>query len=111
MLTLSGLTAENYELLIDGKSVGKFSRTDLEQGVNLALFDTPMVQQSLEVQKLTNHHSDLFRVRWHQIQMAFAGEPSLDKALKALETLEQDVVKKQRATAKPVVHTYVLKVS
>jgi lysophospholipase L1-like esterase len=46
ILQVQSLESGQYELLIDGKSVSSFSREDLQHGVNLALYKTPMLEQA-----------------------------------------------------------------
>jgi lysophospholipase L1-like esterase len=45
MLRVAGLEPGRYQLLIDEKSIGVFSRTELQNGLNLALYKTPMLEQ------------------------------------------------------------------
>lgn len=115
ILSVRGLTGERYELRIDGKAVGEFSRTEWETGVNLAILKTPMVQQAEKVKWLTDRHNDVFMARWREVQMRlksepglFEAEPGLSKTLASLESFEEQVVAQQRAAAKPVPHTYEL---
>lgn len=106
MLTVTGLPANTYDLKIDGKTVGTFTRDQLEAGINLALIDTPMVQQALQVQDLTNSHNSLFMTRWREIQMRYADLPKLASALAALDGGEEAVVRMQYVAAKPVLRQY-----
>jgi lysophospholipase L1-like esterase len=48
-LRVTGLAEGSYELRIDGSVVGTFSRSELEAGVNLALYGTPMRAQAFPV--------------------------------------------------------------
>ncbi|OQP40053.1 GDSL family lipase [Niastella yeongjuensis] len=50
MLTVHGLNNGNYSLLIDGKSIGKYSGEQLGAGINLALIKTtPQYDQAMTV--------------------------------------------------------------
>ena len=52
-LVVSGLAAGNYELKIDGQSVGEYAAADLQAGVNLAEnAKTPQYQQSAAATKI-----------------------------------------------------------
>ena len=52
ILSVHGLAAGNYELKIDGSSVGHYSARDLEDGVNLAFNEkTPQFKQAQTVAK------------------------------------------------------------
>jgi len=46
MLRVESLDPGRYQLLIDGKPIAVFSRDELEHGVNLALYKTPMLDQA-----------------------------------------------------------------
>jgi lysophospholipase L1-like esterase len=45
-LRVESLEADRYELLIDAKPVAEFTRDELQHGVNLALYKTPMLDQA-----------------------------------------------------------------
>lgn len=46
MLSFDSLSKGQYELAIDGKAIASFSREELQHGVNLALYKTPMLDQA-----------------------------------------------------------------
>ncbi len=46
ILRVESLAPGRYDLTIDGKAVASFSRDELQQGVNLALLKTPMLEQA-----------------------------------------------------------------
>ena len=53
ILRVQNLPGKRYNLLIDGKSVGKYTAKDFSKGINLALNpETPQYKQALEVEKL-----------------------------------------------------------
>jgi lysophospholipase L1-like esterase len=110
-LKVTGLTASKYNLSIDGQKVETLSKEDLEKGVNLARFQTPMWKQAQEVLTLTRRHNDVHFTRWRQVQVPLekAGElPHMAEALRGLDDLEKDFVKQQRAAAQPKEHKYEL---
>lgn len=45
-LRVDSLEAGQYELMIDAKPIAQFTREELKQGVNLALYKTPMLDQA-----------------------------------------------------------------
>jgi lysophospholipase L1-like esterase len=102
-LQVTGLPAARYSLKIDGEPVGTYTREQLSEGVNLAMLSTPMAKQAAQVHALTVSHNNLHFVRWRQVQVPFQDNPTqqLPKALKALDALEEDLVKQQRAAAQP----------
>jgi len=107
-LKVKGLASGDYTLKIEGEPVGDFSSTQLAAGINLAIMNTPMVKQALQVQDFTNSHNQLFLMQWREIGMWRGGYPSSAKAMAALGALEKDQVEAQRAAAKPVEHKFEL---
>lgn len=103
LLKVTGLDGPNYTLKIDDESVGTFSRESLSQGINLAALSTPMVKQARAVHLLTIEHNGIQRARWRDVQVALQDErlPAVQQALDALGLLDGELIKRQRATAKP----------
>jgi lysophospholipase L1-like esterase len=102
-LKVRGLAAGRYTLRIDGETAGTFTAAELAAGVNLAAIPTPMLRQAAEVHALTLRHNNIHSTRWRQVQVPMEKDatPHLLKALDALDELEADVVKEQRAAAIP----------
>lgn len=109
-LKVAGLKSANYRLKIDGEEIGSFSKEQLSEGVNLATLPTPMTKQALAVHALTSRHNDLHQVRWRQVQMPLAKEDILEteRALSAIDRLDESIVKKQHSLALPKPHKYEL---
>lgn len=109
ILKVTSLDGKEYALKIDGETVGKFSREKFEEGLNLATLPTPMMKQAQQVHKLTLQHNDIHFNRWRQVQLKVGQDlPHLKKALEALDDLEADIVKEQRAAAQPKPRKYEL---
>jgi lysophospholipase L1-like esterase len=109
-LKVRGLAAGRYTLKIDGETAGSFTAEQLSGGVNLAVLPTPMSRQAMQVHALTLRHTGLHNTRWRQIQVPMEKDttPHLLKALDALDELEADVIREQRAAAQPVAHHFEL---
>ncbi len=109
-LKVSGLTAEKYQLKIDGNDVAELTKEELASGVNLAALDTPMMRQALAVHDLTRRHNDFHFLRWRTVQVPNEKREyaNMAKALEGLDALEADVVAEQRAAAKPKSHQFEL---
>ncbi len=109
-LKIIGLKGQRYLLKIDGQEVGTFSRPQLEEGLNLAQWPTPMVQQAQAVHTLTLKHNNIHATCWRELKVALAQEslPHLAQAVEALNTLEADLVTQQRQTAQPKARHYEL---
>jgi hypothetical protein len=113
-LKVTGLSAANFGLKIDGDEMGSFTREQLAGGINLATLPTPMAKQAAEVHKLTLQHNNIHFQRWRQIQVPLADgkSPRVQKATRelmaALDEEEADVLKEQRAAAQPRRHQFQL---
>ena len=113
-LKVTGLSAANFNLKIDGDDIGSFTREQLAEGINLATLPTPMAKQAAEVHKLTLQHNNIHFQRWRQIQVPFAEgkTPKVQEGAKvlmaALDEEETDGVKQQRAAAQPKPHQFQL---
>jgi lysophospholipase L1-like esterase len=107
-LKVRGLAAGRYALNIDSEPVGTFTAEQLAAGINLAELPTPMARQAAAVHALTLRHNNIHTARWRQVQVPMEKDsaPHLLKALEALDELETDVVKEQRAAAQPKPHRY-----
>ena len=102
-LKIRGLAAGRYTLKIDGDAAGTFTAEQLAGGINLATLPTPMARQAADVHALTLLHNNVHYARWRQVQVPLEknGDAHLLKALDALDDLEGDVLKQQRAAAQP----------
>jgi lysophospholipase L1-like esterase len=109
-LKVTGLKGQRYLLKIDGQEVGTFSRQQLEEGLNLAKWPTPMFQQAQAVHSLTLKHNNIHSTCWRELQVALAQQslPHLAQAVEALNNLEADLVAQQRETAQPEARHYEL---
>ena len=77
----------------------------------IRLGDTPMKAQAQGVLDLTRKHNDVHFLRWRQVQVPFADldASKLKAAADAIDDLEAEVVKRQRAHAEPQPHKFELK--
>jgi len=108
ILKVRGLSSGRYTLKIDGEAAGTFTSEEFAAGINLATVQTPMARQAAEVHALTLRHNNIHFARWRQVQVPLEKDaaPHLLKALDALDDLESDVLKEQRAAAQPKPHRY-----
>src|SRR5882724_13508111 len=113
-LKVTGLSAANFDLKIDGDEQGAFTREQLAEGINLATLPTPMAKQAAEVHKLTLQHNNIHFQRWRQIQVPLADgkSPRVQNAARdlmaALDQEEADLLKEQHAAAQPKRHQFQL---
>jgi lysophospholipase L1-like esterase len=110
ILQIRNLRMGRYKLSIDSLPIGEWSAADLANGVNLAVLDTPMSRQALVVRDLTVKHLDVHQQRFHtfQAQMQGLDLEHLDDTLKALDTLDNEIVNRQRIAAQPRPHVFQL---
>jgi hypothetical protein len=110
VLKVTGLAGATYSLAINGKSVGKFSREQLSDGINLALLPTPMMAQAAAVHALTLKRAAVHNTRWRNVQTPFEKEtmPRLTTILENLDALDADVAALQRSAAQPSAYFYEL---
>lgn len=105
-LKVIGLANGNYSLLIDERVVGTFSNDELNQGINLALLDTPMREQSIVVAFDTERKDSLELARFSIINDSAASEAS--KTAEALVHTLLSAVARQHQDARPRPHAYTL---
>lgn len=113
-LKVTGLTATNYALEIDGSTVGTFSKAQLAKGINLARYNTPMMEQANKVLTLVWHRVDVRFYGWRAIQVPLRIDPlqdttqSINQMLANLEQWQNTLVTEAHSVAQPVPHHYEL---
>ena len=107
-LRVTGLKSGRYKLTIDGEVAGTWSDAELARGVNLAVLSTPMSNQAMGVRDLTARHIEIHQFRWRvlQVPLGDSGIQNLDESMRNLDSVDAQVVAKQRAAAQPRPHVY-----
>ena len=107
MLRVDGLSGVRYELRIDGKQVADFKKEQLSTGVNLALYRTPMEEQSRDVDGLEQKRTKMDETRFLLMDedLHVAGSP---EAAQTLELAEATIAKQQHEKAQPKPHQFEL---
>lgn len=107
MLRISDLTGESYKLSIDGKEIAVFSREDLNTGINLALYQTPMEDQAKSIDWAAE---DLSRVRGTQFLLLTSKEeqPHRAGAIEVLDDLARHISDDEYKRAEPKPHVFEL---
>jgi len=110
MLTVKNLDPGTYTLNIDGKAVASFSADELGAGVNLAMYETPMLAQARNVWGAVTQRVDAMYNTWRQLEvgMAWVTSPKRDAAIKDMNDLSDELIGLARNGAKPVKHTFEL---
>ena len=110
ILRLTGLKSASYGLTIDGQSIGTFAATDLAAGVDLANYETPMSKQAAEVHVLTVKRANTRWAAWRYVEFGLEKLPSKarEEAIAAFTQIDEDLIARQHAMAKPKARHYVL---
>jgi hypothetical protein len=51
-------------------------------------------------------HNAVFMTRWRTVAMPWGDQPGLAKVVAGIDATEEEIVKQQRAAAKPVMHKF-----
>ncbi len=105
-LQIRALPQGTYDLLIDGRNIGRFATDQLAQGINLATLETPMLEQARLVAFDTERVNSLESSRFRVINGSVAAEQSPTAQALAADYLS--AVDRQRAEAQPRIHHYEL---
>jgi lysophospholipase L1-like esterase len=108
LLRVTGLSEGQWKLKIDGEEVFSFDSEELAKGINLARFNTPMMKQAMNVLALTRKHVDTYYSRWRGVQVPFENDnfPEKETAMKALDSIEAQILSQQRKAAQPARHRF-----
>ena len=106
-LRVTGLAAGTYNLTIDGTPVGAFSERQLDNGINLADYQTPMRHQSQEVSWLVRDRDQAHYIHLRMAIRKFdaGAQPGRPDVMDAFENSLEDSIYK---TAAPKPHIYAL---
>jgi hypothetical protein len=107
MLRVNGMFAASYSLEIDGQGIGSFSRQELANGVNLALYQTPMEQQAKSIDWTADDWPKLSGTRFDLLTEA-GNIPSRQAGIEALDALDQRMIDAEYENAKPKPHIFTL---
>ncbi len=95
-LAVTGLTAPQYNLLIDQKPIGTFTAAQLANGINLARYFTPMLLQAYQVQNLVWEEIEVHFEAWHGVQTTLGNfgwkKPNLPVTTENSPAAAQDVL-------------------
>ena len=107
MLRVSDLTGASYSLSIDGKKIGVFSREQLNIGINLALYSTPMEEQSKSIDWTADDRSRISGARF-SLLTSKDDDPSRQTAIEALDRLDRRMIDDEYKNAQPKPHAFEL---
>ena len=104
-LTVDALNAGRYELLIDGKAVGRWSGKELGAGVNLALVKTAMLDQARGVDWTEERRMTLDQAHFI-LQSEVKATPGTPAAEDTLTVAEQQLDTDMREKLTPKSHNF-----
>lgn len=114
ILMVKGLLSDSYTLKIDNRTIGTFTRQELTQGINLAQYQTPMMDQSDNLITEIWHQEDLRFEAWRGVQVSLrddtdpAVQASIEHLINLLYKQCFDMDAKEYAMAQPTTHQYEL---
>lgn len=105
------LAEGTYELTIDDMSIGKFSASQLSQGIDLTHTMTPMLRQALTVSDLVWRRAGVGYQTWRSYEFGLQDEPEWfsHDIIRASQHLDELFEAKIKAAAKPLPHRFRLK--
>lgn len=106
-LRVSGLKAGDYQLKINGQTVGTFSDAQLGDGIDLARYPTPMLEQAYGVQALVWKQTQWRYYAWRDIQVPLTKDndgkvqKNAKSLIAALEAQRQEIIEQEYAASQP----------
>jgi lysophospholipase L1-like esterase len=106
-LHVTGLKAGDYQLKINGQTVGQFNDQALGDGIDLAGFQTPMLEQGYDVLALVWKQTQWRYFAWRDVQVLLTddNDRNVQKAsrslIAALEAQRQQIIKQEYVAAQP----------
>ncbi len=107
MLRVQHLRATRYTLSIDDRKVASFTRQELANGVNLALYETPMLHQAWKVDDDTDNQATLDRTHFLLITTK-QQSPDVAAAAGIVQSLEYEMAAEQHEDVQPKPHVFEL---
>ncbi|HEX4427201.1 MAG TPA: SGNH/GDSL hydrolase family protein [Terriglobales bacterium] len=108
IVQVDSLPAGNYELAIDEKTIGVFSQDQLNRGVNIALYATPMLGQARDIEWHEQRRATLDQARFILSAEITATDGSR-VAADTLERAEAELASNIRSTLILKPHTFELR--
>jgi predicted GH43/DUF377 family glycosyl hydrolase/lysophospholipase L1-like esterase len=106
-LRVTGLAAGQYTLSIDGRSIGAFAAEDLDRGINLAGYDTPMRQQAQRVSWMVRDRDEAHYI--HLRMRVRNSDTGVEDGADRMQAFEDSLEDSIYAEAAPVPHHFELK--
>ncbi len=108
MLKIESLYPGQYALSIDAKPVATFSREELQHGINLALYKTPMMDQARGIDESEERRATLDQARFI-LGVGVNGNSTAGKTDAGLRQAQDEIDSANRASLKPHAHSFELR--
>ncbi len=110
-LTVKNLPVGNYALTIDEKPVANLTQAQLQEGVDLNAFKTPMKDQATALGDRVNSRANLRYQIWRaaEFELSAADRIQGPKALTAMSKFDDELLQTSMAEAKSKPHRFMLK--
>jgi lysophospholipase L1-like esterase len=96
LLTVTGLEAPRYALIIDGVKAGEFTREQLAAGINMTALPGPVTTQMQELFKKISAKNQAFNNRWRSVQTFQIKSPTWLKTSLRLDPESSAALEKAR---------------
>jgi lysophospholipase L1-like esterase len=96
LLTVTGLEAPRYALIIDGVKAGEFTREQLAAGINMTGLPGPVTTQMQELFKKISAKNQAFNNRWRSVQIFQIKSPTWLKTSLRLDPESSVALEKAR---------------
>lgn len=109
-LAFHGMAAGSYTLSIDGKALTTLTAAQLDEGVNLNAYKTPMIAQAQALHDKISDRANLRYQAWRNAEFSLSSKDysNGNRLMDALTRFDDEVLAKSMAQAKPAAHQYVL---
>jgi lysophospholipase L1-like esterase len=108
IVQIDSLPPGNYEIAIDGKTIGTFSPGDLKRGTNIALDETPMLGQARDIEWHEQRRATLDQARFI-LTAEVTSTAGSKAAAETLERAEGELASNIRSTLVLKPHTFELR--
>jgi lysophospholipase L1-like esterase len=107
IVQVDSLPSGNYDLVIDGKMLGTFSHDELKRGINIALYETPMLSQARDIEWHEQRRATLDNAKFI-LSAEVTSTAGAKVAAETLERAEAELASNIRSTLILKPHTFEL---
>jgi lysophospholipase L1-like esterase len=94
MMHITGLQAGTYSVAVDGKEISRFSATQLNHGVNLGFYDSPLTTAGTKIMSHVRRKNDIYFTLWREVQLGSL--PAVEK-LRQIDIHNTEIAAEEKA--------------